>query len=123
MGMMTLSRGCLALVSVLLLSACSDGDSVIGEPVVGNDEDSVSSNVAPVITSAPLTTATEDVPYEYQLAARDPDDPNNGSALIWRLLTAPSGMRSEEHTSELQSREKLVCRLLLEKKNTASTYI
>src|SRR5436309_8354945 len=27
--------------------------------------------------------------------------------------------RSEEHTSELQSREKLVCRLLLEKKNAA----
>src|SRR5690606_40041991 len=26
------------------------------------------------------------------------------------------GARSEEHTSELQSREKLVCRLLLEKK-------
>src|SRR5690606_39763522 len=28
-------------------------------------------------------------------------------------------LRSEEHTSELQSRENLVCRLLLEKKNTA----
>src|SRR5690606_41472314 len=28
--------------------------------------------------------------------------------------------RSEEHTSELQSREKLVCRLLLEKHNTRS---
>src|SRR5436309_10248869 len=27
-----------------------------------------------------------------------------------------SGSRSEEHTSELQSRENLVCRLLLEKK-------
>src|SRR5690606_40695744 len=27
------------------------------------------------------------------------------------------GLRSEEHTSELQSRENLVCRLLLEKKN------
>src|SRR5215475_4040661 len=27
-----------------------------------------------------------------------------------------AAMRSEEHTSELQSREKLVCRLLLEKK-------
>src|SRR5690606_40792599 len=27
-------------------------------------------------------------------------------------------MRSEEHTSELQSRENLVCRLLLEKKNS-----
>src|SRR5690606_39915515 len=29
---------------------------------------------------------------------------------------ARSASRSEEHTSELQSREKLVCRLLLEKK-------
>src|SRR6266511_6300979 len=28
----------------------------------------------------------------------------------------PSASRSEEHTSELQSRENLVCRLLLEKK-------
>src|SRR5690606_41004756 len=30
----------------------------------------------------------------------------------------PSVVRSEEHTSELQSRENLVCRLLLEKKKT-----
>src|SRR3712207_8120333 len=29
--------------------------------------------------------------------------------------------RSEEHTSELQSRQYLVCRLLLEKKNTTTT--
>src|SRR5690606_41382148 len=35
-----------------------------------------------------------------------------GAAPCWR------GSRSEEHTSELQSRENLVCRLLLEKKNT-----
>src|SRR5206468_12823969 len=33
------------------------------------------------------------------------------------LRKAPAG-RSEEHTSELQSRSDLVCRLLLEKKNT-----
>src|SRR5258707_7760791 len=32
--------------------------------------------------------------------------------------TATAGLRSEEHTSELQSRQYLVCRLLLEKKNT-----
>src|SRR5437660_9070836 len=31
---------------------------------------------------------------------------------------APHARRSEEHTSELQSRGHLVCRLLLEKKNT-----
>src|SRR3712207_7839851 len=29
----------------------------------------------------------------------------------------PAAVRSEEHTSELQSRQYLVCRLLLEKKN------
>src|SRR5690606_38888806 len=33
------------------------------------------------------------------------------------LDTPASAVRSEEHTSELQSRENLVCRLLLEKKN------
>src|SRR5690606_40908305 len=34
------------------------------------------------------------------------------------LVTARTAtVRSEEHTSELQSRENLVCRLLLEKKN------
>src|SRR3712207_7702127 len=32
------------------------------------------------------------------------------------------GARSEEHTSELQSRQYLVCRLLLEKKNTSSIF-
>src|SRR3712207_8814293 len=31
--------------------------------------------------------------------------------------TCQSAQRSEEHTSELQSRQYLVCRLLLEKKN------
>src|SRR3712207_7397535 len=30
--------------------------------------------------------------------------------------TTPAALRSEEHTSELQSRQYLVCRLLLEKK-------
>src|SRR2546421_8820758 len=32
------------------------------------------------------------------------------------VSTGESGLRSEEHTSELQSRSDLVCRLLLEKK-------
>src|SRR5690625_6358053 len=34
------------------------------------------------------------------------------------LETSDGKLRSEEHTSELQSRGHLVCRLLLEKKNT-----
>src|SRR5436309_8343082 len=32
------------------------------------------------------------------------------------MIERPRSVRSEEHTSELQSRENLVCRLLLEKK-------
>src|SRR3712207_8057005 len=35
--------------------------------------------------------------------------------------TRPGRRRSEEHTSELQSRQYLVCRLLLEKKKISST--
>src|SRR2546422_2043493 len=45
---------------------------------------------------------------------------------VWSALLAPAATpndiaaRSEEHTSELQSRLHLVCRLLLEKKKKAS---
>src|SRR3712207_7250661 len=38
-----------------------------------------------------------------------------------RVLPDIVKARSEEHTSELQSRQYLVCRLLLEKKKTTST--
>src|SRR5690606_41596580 len=44
----------------------------------------------------------------------------SGSGLAAMRIGLASGRwlpRSEEHTSELQSRENLVCRLLLEKKN------
>src|SRR5258707_8622136 len=45
--------------------------------------------------------------------------PQQGEALgpqSSRRLQHSAGLRSEEHTSELQSRQYLVCRLLLEKK-------
>src|SRR5690606_34539552 len=41
----------------------------------------------------------------------------NRSIENWKIKEEKSDFRSEEHTSELQSRENLVCRLLLEKKN------
>src|SRR5690606_39569677 len=44
----------------------------------------------------------------------------NYTALLILVLTM-SVTRSEEHTSELQSRENLVCRLLLEKKKKLNT--
>src|SRR5436309_9483769 len=42
------------------------------------------------------------------------------TAAAWRIENARA-KRSEEHTSELQSRENLVCRLLLEKKKRDSS--
>src|SRR2546430_6994808 len=42
------------------------------------------------------------------------------SASVSRRTSVP--VRSEEHTSELQSQSNLVCRLLLEKKNKNSTH-
>src|SRR5438105_12793758 len=59
-------------------------------------------------------------PYTTLFRSAEPITP----ALLTSTSTAPSSrstsatMRSEEHTSELQSRVDLVCRLLLEKKNT-----
>src|SRR3712207_7193703 len=44
------------------------------------------------------------------------DDQHRSSEHLCRL-------RSEEHTSELQSRQYHVCRLLLEKKNTSSAFL
>src|SRR5476651_570068 len=43
-----------------------------------------------------------------------------GSSTSLSKSIRPSTVRSEEHTSELQSRQYLVCRLLLEKKKTSN---
>src|SRR3712207_7622314 len=43
---------------------------------------------------------------------------------FWELMSKPEDLgRSEEHTSELQSRQYLVCRLLLEKKKHKKTIV
>src|SRR3712207_7383083 len=41
----------------------------------------------------------------------------SGNTVTASVVSPDAGKRSEEHTSELQSRQYLVCRLLLEKKN------
>src|SRR3712207_8451774 len=45
------------------------------------------------------------------------------SSWCWFPLRLGCGSRSEEHTSELQSRQYLVCRLLLEKKKHKYIYV
>src|SRR5688572_31799117 len=53
--------------------------------------------------------------------------PDGDGALAGDLVVKGGGeravaVRSEEHTSELQSQSNLVCRLLLEKKNHCASY-
>src|SRR3712207_7088688 len=66
-------------------------------------------------------------PYTTLFRSNDRDPPVEIAHVCWlvtrtrRLAVQPiqlgEARRSEEHTSELQSRQYLVCRLLLEKKN------
>src|SRR2546430_13108624 len=53
-----------------------------------------------------------------RLAAAGP----GGRPVFVALIGRQQGGRSEEHTSELQSQSKLVCRLLLVKKNTRALF-
>src|SRR5690606_2455808 len=94
------------------------------------------------LDSAELVQLTQRVRLRFHLSALSPDDTRG--YILHRLEVAGSGgreifaeeghpviyrytggvprlIRSEEHTSELQSRENLVCRLLLEKKNKRSS--
>src|SRR5206468_10317120 len=79
--------------------------------------------------AAPHTSGVElrDLPSVDELA-RGVDDPlavDAARAVLERAReeirsgAEPADLRSEEHTSELQSRSDLVCRLLLEKKKNA----
>src|SRR2546421_4924439 len=55
----------------------------------------------------------------YEAAASSSSDAGNASVGDRSIYTV--GYRSEEHTSELQSRSDLVCRLLLEKKKKSTS--
>src|SRR6476620_12549156 len=69
-------------------------------------------------------TATTEI---YTLSLHDAlpiSSPGNGASCSTRTMAtwSPPDVRSEEHTSELQSRQYLVCRLLLEKKNKENVF-
>src|SRR5690625_5623708 len=98
--------GCIVIVAVGAINECFAA-TAIGTPIecpppntidtVGFDKDDIiSAKASPASTSPPT---------------------------VLSKITTPSifGFRSEEHTSELQSRGQLVCRLLLEKKKEEHT--
>src|SRR2546422_8080829 len=69
--------------------------------------------VTPASSSIISVTNNTDTVFGYFNEPIDPATLNGGS---FHVLSAGPDNRSEEHTSELQSRLHLVCRLLLEKK-------
>src|SRR5688572_31590453 len=66
------------------------------------------------IYTFPYTTLFRSVAIVF----KGPPPPPNGADMGMNILIY---LRSEEHTSELQSQSNLVCRLLLEKKKRSST--
>src|SRR5207249_8200214 len=74
-------------------------------------------------TGSPDQSLLVDCPVAEVVSASATRQPRATTVLICLLFMAPplaksAAVRSEEHTSELQSRFDLVCRLLLEKKKT-----
>src|SRR2546422_4473286 len=69
-----------------------------------------------------MATLATSVPSRNSATARAITEPGGGNSADCTRYTAATcqrrNRRSEEHTSELQSRLHLVCRLLLEKKKT-----
>src|SRR5690606_40934378 len=107
----------LLVASAALLPACDTGAAEpagggsAGNPITGEGLP----NPAPVV----IANWGEKQPgREWGSSAGNEIDPTDGHLWAYERCGSGSagGPRSEEHTSELQSRENLVCRLLLEKK-------
>src|SRR3712207_7640041 len=81
----------------------------------------------PRSTLFPYTTLFRSLLVDYFRHTPDPDRGWALAAMTDALMFKEAkpnvirGLRSEEHTSELQSRQYLVCRLLLEKKKTKTS--
>src|SRR5437660_8732831 len=91
---------CLFLVAVQPVDRGDRAEQTILFPVnAGAEEQRVGWSSGPVVAEGERPQAVDD-----------------HDGVVWVLYEAHEFVRSEEHTSELQSRGHLVCRLLLEKK-------
>src|SRR3712207_7420160 len=75
----------------------------------------------PISRRRPAMATTTPDPPPGTRAPRRPSTDSPATAAPRHVARAPT-RRSEEHTSELQSRQYLVCRLLLEKKKNICTH-
>src|SRR3712207_7718414 len=74
-------------------------------------------------TSRSASASAVPAPYQEGSSTRFCVHANTHGIARRASTPAATPLRSEEHTSELQSRQYLVCRLLLEKKNTTPLHI
>ena len=72
----------------------SDGEASDSEQAVITVNDPGSTNHPPEITSDPVTSATKDEPYNYDVNATDPD----GDTLTYSLTVHPTGMNINSST-------------------------
>src|SRR5690606_39369722 len=80
------------------------------------------------LASSSVATSAPPIRCTFCPAATRPSCSSRSGSWPAQMITVSTGStwgspRSEEHTSELQSRENLVCRLLLEKKHTEPAMI
>src|SRR5690625_249592 len=83
----------------------------------GRADRSCASGASPPTTGFRGHTVTEPSPGEAEASLEKLTAPRDGLVPVIDRIQTLRAWRSEEHTSELQSRGHLVCRLLLEKKN------
>src|SRR5688572_32505200 len=73
--------------------------------------------VAPAVGEPADVPALLETVHDVARVTHDLDAPRQRAQRLERCRDLHALVRSEEHTSELQSQSNLVCRLLLEKKN------
>src|SRR5947209_4165125 len=99
-----------------------DGRSPRGEKFFVDQSEDVA--LAAVGTREPYERSEEHEVFREEVdreRVRSEDEERDRPTLVAFYVNQPVAERSEEHTSELQSRQYLVCRLLLEKKKTKIT--
>src|SRR5690606_40022604 len=76
----------------------------------------IAEDLRQAVAASPVAAGKLAIPVTISIGVSQFDGKESMDRLIGRADEALYAARSEEHTSELQSRENLVCRLLLEKK-------
>src|SRR3712207_7608945 len=75
----------------------------------------------PIFVFVVLVVIADEIVQRETVVSGDEIDARVRATAVVLIQIGTAGERSEEHTSELQSRQYLVCRLLLEKKTTRTS--